>query len=179
MYVDYWLIGGHFGLASCKLVFFIADVSNLVFIQSLVFIAVDRFGAVLFPLASPRISKSIHALRPLQNDFSRRIARGEKVFSSLCCWVFTDHNYLVAALYEMITYLRLANQNSRNPIWLPCGTKLLRDWRFSVWKSLGILLGIMFAIFWKSSSNGTDNIYVFWEHAIEIQIKQQANVNRV
>ena len=64
MYVDYWLIGGPLGLASCKLVFFIADVSNLVFIQSLALIAADRFGAVLFPLASPRISKSIHALRP-------------------------------------------------------------------------------------------------------------------
>jgi len=84
MYVDYWLIGGPLGLASCKLVFFIADVSNLVFIQSLALIAADRFGAVLFPLASLRISKSIHALRPgCKVIFLVELLA--EAFSSLCC----------------------------------------------------------------------------------------------
>ena len=48
---DYvWLIHGAFGLAMCKLVMFFGDVSTAVSIQSMVFIAVERFCAVKFPL---------------------------------------------------------------------------------------------------------------------------------
>ena len=54
-YIDFWLIGGPLGQALCKLVFFFSDVSLTVSIQSLVLIAVDRFGAVIFPLRSPLI----------------------------------------------------------------------------------------------------------------------------
>ena len=56
LYVDSWLIGGPLGQALCKLVNFLADVSNAVSIQSMVLIAVDRFGAVVFPLRSPLFS---------------------------------------------------------------------------------------------------------------------------
>ena len=59
LYVDSWQIGGPFGQASCKLVHFFADVSATVSIQSLVLIAVDRFGAVVFPLRSPFISSKL------------------------------------------------------------------------------------------------------------------------
>ena len=45
----------------CKLVSFPIDVSSLVSIQSLVLIAVDRFGAVVFPLRSPLISSKLCA----------------------------------------------------------------------------------------------------------------------
>ena len=59
LYIDSWLIGGPLGQALCKLVFFITLVSILVSIQSLVLIAVDRFGAVVFPLRSPVISSKL------------------------------------------------------------------------------------------------------------------------
>jgi len=60
LYVDsQWLIGGPLGQALCKLLEFFADVSSLVSIQSLVLIAVDRLGAVLFPLRSPFISSKL------------------------------------------------------------------------------------------------------------------------
>ena len=52
LYIDSWLIGGPLGQALCKLVI-------LVSIQSLVLIAVDRFGAVVFPLRSPIISSKL------------------------------------------------------------------------------------------------------------------------
>ena len=52
----HWLLSGPLGQAACKLSFFAADVSTLVSIQSLLLIAVDRFGAVVFPLRSPLIS---------------------------------------------------------------------------------------------------------------------------
>ena len=55
LYVGSWL-SGPFGQASCKLVYFFADVSATVSVQNLVLIAVDRFGAVVFPLRSPVIS---------------------------------------------------------------------------------------------------------------------------
>ena len=60
LYVDYqWLISGPLGQALCKLVPFLTSVSGAVSIQSLVLIAVDRFGAVVFPLRSPLISSKL------------------------------------------------------------------------------------------------------------------------
>jgi len=60
LYVDYqWLISGPLGQALCKLVPFLTYVSMFVSIQSLVLIAVDRFGAAVFPLRSPLISSKL------------------------------------------------------------------------------------------------------------------------
>ena len=59
LYVDSWLIGGPLGQVLCKLVAFLPDTSSTVSIQSLVLIAVDRFGAVVFPLRSPLISSKL------------------------------------------------------------------------------------------------------------------------
>ena len=59
LYVDSWLISGPLGQALCKLVSFLRSVSLVVSIQSLVLIAVDRFGAVVFPLRSPLISSKL------------------------------------------------------------------------------------------------------------------------
>ena len=57
LYLDnQWLISGPLGQALCKLLPFLTDASNVVSIQSLVLIAVDRFGAVVFPLRSALIS---------------------------------------------------------------------------------------------------------------------------
>ena len=61
LYIDSWLIGGPLGQALCKLVAFAREVSILVSIQSLVLIAVDRFGAVVVPLRSPLISSKLCA----------------------------------------------------------------------------------------------------------------------
>ena len=55
----FWLIGGPLGRALCKLAPFLTEVSTTVSIQSLVLIAVDRFGAVVFPLRSPLISTKL------------------------------------------------------------------------------------------------------------------------
>ena len=59
LYTNYWLIGGPLGQALCKLAPFLPDVSLTVSIQSLVLIAVDRFGAVVYPLRSPLISSKL------------------------------------------------------------------------------------------------------------------------
>ena len=50
-----WIIGGQLGQALCKLIVFFGEVSAVVSIQNLILIAVDRFGAVVFPLRSPLI----------------------------------------------------------------------------------------------------------------------------
>ena len=52
----YWSFGGPVGQALCKLHNVLLSVSVFVSIQSLVLIAVDRYGAVVFPLHSPLIS---------------------------------------------------------------------------------------------------------------------------
>ena len=54
-----FLIGGPLGQALCKLVPFFRDVSIAVSIQNLILIAVDRFGAVVFPLRSPLIKSKL------------------------------------------------------------------------------------------------------------------------
>ena len=59
LYTDSWLAGGPLGQVSCKLVPFLHYVSCVVSVQSLVLIAVDRFGAVVFPLRSPLISSKL------------------------------------------------------------------------------------------------------------------------
>ena len=56
LYAGSWLISGPLGLALCKLIFFLRELSPAVSIQSLVLIAVDRFVAVVFPHRSPLIS---------------------------------------------------------------------------------------------------------------------------
>ena len=56
LYMDSWLTGGLLGQALCKLVYFLPDVSTAVSIQSLVLIAVGRYGAVVLPLRPPLIS---------------------------------------------------------------------------------------------------------------------------
>ena len=57
--VGSWIIGGALGQALCKLHIFLANVSGVVSIQSLVLIAVDRFGAVVVPLRSPLITRKL------------------------------------------------------------------------------------------------------------------------
>ena len=59
LYINSWLIGGPLGQALCKLGYFLSRVSMAVSFQSLVLIAVDRFGAVVFPLRSPLISPKL------------------------------------------------------------------------------------------------------------------------
>ena len=56
LHADSWLIGGPLGKILCKLPAFLAEVSSMVSVQSLVLISVDRFGAVVVPLRSPLIS---------------------------------------------------------------------------------------------------------------------------
>ena len=59
LYFDSWLISGPLGQALCKLSTFLPNVSFTVSVQSLVLIAVDRFGAVVFPTRSPLISSKL------------------------------------------------------------------------------------------------------------------------
>ena len=59
LYTNSFLIGGKLGQALCKLVPFFANVSLVVSIQNLILIAVDRFGAVVFPLRSPLIRSKL------------------------------------------------------------------------------------------------------------------------
>ena len=59
LYIDSWLIGGPLGQVLCKLTYILIDASTAVSIQSLVLIAMDRFGAVVYPLRSPLISSKL------------------------------------------------------------------------------------------------------------------------
>ena len=59
LHTNSWLIGGQLGQALCKLLPFFGNVSFVVSIQNLILIAVDRFGAVVFPLRSPLIRSKL------------------------------------------------------------------------------------------------------------------------
>ena len=59
LHTNSFLIGGQLGQALCKLLPFFGSVSFVVSIQNLILIAVDRFGAVVFPLRSPLIGSKL------------------------------------------------------------------------------------------------------------------------
>ena len=59
LHTNTFLIGGQLGQALCELVPFIISVSFVVSSQNLILIAVDRFGAVVFPLRSPLIRSKL------------------------------------------------------------------------------------------------------------------------
>jgi len=59
LFVDSELSRGPIAQALCKLVSFVAATSSIVSTQTLILIAVDRFGAVVFPLRSPLISSKL------------------------------------------------------------------------------------------------------------------------
>ena len=58
LYAD-WLISGPLGQSLCKVAPIVVCVSFGVSVQNLLLIAVDRFGAVVFPLRSPLISSKL------------------------------------------------------------------------------------------------------------------------
>ena len=59
LHANSFLMDGQLGQALCKLVPFFGSVSFVVSIQNLILIAVDRFGAVVFPLRSPLIRSKL------------------------------------------------------------------------------------------------------------------------
>ena len=59
LHANSFLVGGQLGQALCKLFPFFGSVSFVVSIQNLILIAVDRFGAVMFPLRSPLIRSKL------------------------------------------------------------------------------------------------------------------------
>jgi len=60
LFVDNWLIkGGPLGQTLCKAVPFLKYLSCVVSVETLVLIAVDRFGAVVFPLRRPFITSKV------------------------------------------------------------------------------------------------------------------------
>ena len=59
LHANSFLIGGQLGQALCKLLPFFGNVSVVVSTQNLILIAVDRFGAVVFPLRSPLIRSKL------------------------------------------------------------------------------------------------------------------------
>jgi len=59
IYDGFWFFSGEQGLVFCKVVFFLQFVSCFVSIENLVLIAVDRFGAVVFPLRPPLIGSKL------------------------------------------------------------------------------------------------------------------------
>ena len=59
MHTNSFLIGGKLGQALCKFLPLFSNVSLTVSIQNLILIAVDRFGAVVFPLRSPLIRSKL------------------------------------------------------------------------------------------------------------------------
>ena len=175
LYIDSWLIGGPLGQALCKLVYFFTDVSTVVSIQSLVLIAVGRFGAVVFPLRRPLISSkrcpflilatwivamALHA--PYLFVFKLAEYRGGLVCSPHWKEVFGNNafeNYLlfvfvafllipfvlIAILY-IIIFLKLKSQRSPGEQSVNAGEQRQQRQRNVLKMAIAIVLG--FAVCW-------------------------------
>ena len=82
----HWHLGGILGSIMCKLFYFATSVSLFVSVQSLVWIAVDRFVAVVFPLKFGLISSKIRTTAIV----STRILAGVFYFPSLLTWELVE-----------------------------------------------------------------------------------------
>ena len=117
LYTYSWLIGGPLGQVLCKLLYFFRDASIAVSIQSLVLIAVDRFGAVVFPLRrSPLISSKLCPFFILTTWIIAMAVHSLYLFHAkldsegLICWlvwkeVFGEFFYNYIFSYAIILYL--------------------------------------------------------------------------
>ena len=178
LYVDSWLIGGLLGQALCKLVSFLKDVSVLVSIQSLVLIAVDRFGAVVFPLHSPLIRSKMCSFIIIATWIVAIAVNSPKVLiyrlveypEKLVCKRFwneafgdssSHENYLLSftivtmfiplvliAILYIITCLKLKSQNSKIPGEQSANTGQQRQQREQNVLKLAIAIVLGFAMCW-------------------------------
>ena len=73
LHVGSWLICGTLGQALCKLHVFLAYCFVLVSIQSLVWIAVDRFGALVVSLRSPVVTRRVLRTLSCRNVVKRKL----------------------------------------------------------------------------------------------------------
>ena len=80
----HWLVGGPLGHAACKLSSFAADVSTLVSVRSLLLIALDRFGTVVFPLRFRGSSPWLHSSRICSRSSWSNIIMSTSVCSNGC-----------------------------------------------------------------------------------------------
>ena len=140
LHTNLFLIGGQLGQALCKLVRFFSFVSCAVSIQNLILIAVDRFGAVVFPLRSPLIRSKlcpffilatwiVAVAVNLPNVFAREIVESpegtwcvrkwEKVFGEsssyanlelACCILFVYIPLLLLVILYSIILIKLKTQ---------------------------------------------------------------------
>ena len=119
LYVDYWLVDGTFGLAMCKLAYYLQDVSTAVSIQSLVLIAVDRFVAVVFPFRPPFTSTKLRPFYILATwivamaihspyPFARKLSESSELLSCQLKWQETFGKYLSLKSYCVALFLVLA-----------------------------------------------------------------------
>ena len=191
LYIDSWLIGGPLGQALCKLVYFLPDVSTAVSIQSLVLIAVGRFGAVVFRLRPPLISSkrcpflilatwivAMALQSPYLVVFKLAEYHGRLVCVSPWEEVFGNNAYenyylfvfvtfvliplvLIAILY-IIIFLKLKSQRSPGEQSVNAGEQRQQRERNVLKMAIAIVLG--FAVFWLPVVIGGFIVFKFSRH---------------
>ena len=80
----HWLVSGPLGQAMSKLSSFATDVSTLASVRSLLLIAVDRFGTVVFPLRFRGLSPWLHSSRICSRSNWSNIIMSTSVCSNGC-----------------------------------------------------------------------------------------------
>ena len=80
----HWLVSGPLGQAMSKLSSFATDVSTLVSVRSLLLIALDRFGTVVFPLRFRGSSPWLHSSRICSRSSWSNIIMSTSVCSYGC-----------------------------------------------------------------------------------------------
>ena len=179
LYIDSWLIGGPLGQALCKLVFFLSQVSTTVSIQSLVLIAVGRFGAVVYPLRSPLISSKLCPFLILVTWIVAMAISSPYLFAHklvefhgrlVCLWYWkeesssTESYYLslfvvgvfsplvVIAILYIIIFLKLKSQRSPGEQSANAGQQRQQRERNVLKMAIAIVLG--FAVCWLPNAIG-------------------------
>ena len=105
-----WIAGGRIGLVLCKLNFFCQYVSLAVSVQSLMWIAVDRFMAVVFPMKINFISSRVRVFGAASTWIvamtvnSKHLFAVDLVYQSGVIWCIEDKDEL---LYRVWTWINI------------------------------------------------------------------------
>ena len=108
-----WIAGGRIGLVLCKLNFFCQYVSLAVSVQSLIWIAVDRFMAVVFPMKINFISSRVRVIGAASTWIvaiavnSKHLFAVELAYHSGVIWCIEDKDELLYRVWIWINIVAI------------------------------------------------------------------------
>ena len=156
----HWHISGILGSICCKLFYFALSVSLLVSMQSLVWIAIDRFVAVVFPMKLGLISSKIRTIAIVSTWMCAGVFSSPLLISSK---LFVRGNDTVCTEINSETFLLYQKTNPSIYVWFQFTFLIIAP----LFLIAVLYTGIVVTLKRRSIKTLTDNAPGFQQHAME------------